>query len=77
MDDHLKADFQRSINDAVKQMKIDLKSTSGQMPITKLATLLKLVASGAMKEVEEPADLLQLSMETTATANAAVATGLD
>ena len=77
MGDLSKVDFQRSINDAVKQMKIDLTSKSDQTPIGTLNSLLKLMASGAMKEVGEHADLLAESMATTATANAAAVTSLE
>ena len=58
-------------------MKIDLTSKSDQIPISKLTSLLKLIASGAMKEVEEQADRLTESMTTTATANAAVVANLE
>ena len=63
---------------AAAQLKIDLKSKADQISIPKLNTLLKLMASGAMKEaeLEECTDLLEASMTTTATANKAVVTSL-
>ena len=76
MGDLSKIDFQRSFKEAASKLKIDLTSRSDQIPISKLNSLLKLMASGTMKEVEEQTDLLTESMTTTATANAAVVTNL-
>ena len=46
-------DFQQSFKEAAKQLKIDRSlSKSDQIPIPKLNALLKLIATGAMKEVE-------------------------
>ena len=76
MGDQSSIDFQRSFKEAAKQLKIDLGSKPDQMPISKLGTLLKLMATGAMKEVEECTDLLEASMTTTAEANKAVVASL-
>ena len=48
---------------------MNLKSKADQIPIAKLNTLLKLMASGDMKEVEECTDLLEESMTTSTTAS--------
>ena len=79
MGDLSQIDFQRGFKAAAiaTQLKIDLSSKSDQIPISKLNTLLKLMASGALKEVDEKADLLSESMTTTATANKAVVTSLN
>ena len=69
-------DFQQTFQAAAAQLKIDLKSKSDHVPIPKLNDILKLMASGAMKEVEECTDLLAASMMTTATANNAAVTSL-
>ena len=69
-------DFQDAIKEATKELKTNLKSKSDQIPISKLNALLKLVATGAMKEVEAKTKMLKESIETTATANAAVVTDL-
>ena len=66
MGDLSKIDFQRSFKEAASKLKIDLTSRSDQIPISKLNCLLKLMASGTMKEVEEQTDLLTESMTTTA-----------
>ena len=76
MGDLSSMDSRQRFKEAAKQMKIDLTSKPDQMPISELNVLLKLMASGAMKEVEECTDLLEASMPTTATANKAVVTGL-
>ena len=68
MGDLSSIDFQQSFEEAAKQLKINLSSKSDQIPIPKLNALLKLMATGAMKEVEECTDLLEASMTTTATA---------
>jgi hypothetical protein len=77
MGDLSSIDFQRSFKEAAKQLKIDLGSKSDQIPISKLNTLLKLMATGAMKEVEECTDLLEASITTTAEANKSIATSLN
>ena len=79
MGDLSQIDFQRGFKAAAHQLKIDLTSKLDQIPISKLNTLLKLVASGALKEVEEHTDLLTESMATTAgaTANKVVVTSLN
>ena len=74
MGDLSSIDFQQSFEEAATQLKINLSSKSDQIPIPKLNALLKLMATGAMKEVEECTDLLEASMTTTAEANKAVAT---
>ena len=70
-------EFQKGFKEAASKLKIDLTSKSDQIPISKLNFLLKLMASGAMKEVEKHTDLLEVSMTTTATANKAVVTSLN
>ena len=69
-------DFQQTFQAAAAQLKIDLKSKPDQTPTPKLNALLKLMASGAIKEVEECTDLLEASMTTTDTANKAGVTCL-
>ena len=69
MGDLSSIDFQEKFKEAAKQLKIDLTSKSDQIPIPKLNALLKLMATGAMKEVEQHTDLLEASMTTTAEAN--------
>ena len=77
MGDLSSIDFQGNFREAAKTMKIDLDSKSDQIPISKLKTLLKLMATGATKEVEDVTDLLGASMTTTAEANKAVVTNLN
>ena len=77
MGDLSSIDFQQSFEEAATQLKINLSSKSDQIPIPKLNALLKLMATGAMKEVEECTDLLEASMTTTAEANKAVVTSLN
>ena len=52
MGDVSSIDFQQSFEEAAKQLKINLSSKSDQIPIPKLNALLKLMATGAMKEVD-------------------------
>ena len=77
MGDLSSIDFQQSFREAAKQMKIDLGSKSDQIPIPELNTLLKLMATGATKEVEDVTGLLEASLTTTAKANKAVVTSLN
>ena len=70
-------DFTVQFREAAKQMKIDLDSKSDQIPISKLRSLLKVMATGATKQVEDVTDLLGASMTTTAEANKAVVTSLN
>ena len=64
MGDLSSIDFTRSFKEAAKQLKIDLGSKLDQIPISKLNTLLKLMATGATKEVEDVIVLLEASMTT-------------
>ena len=70
-------DFQQTFQAAAAQLKIDLKSKPDQTPTPKLNALLKLMATGAMKEVEQHTDLLEASMTTTAEANKVVVDNLN
>ena len=69
MGDLSKIVFQQTFQAAAAQLQMNLKSKADQMPIAKLNTLLKLMASAAMKEVEECTDLLEESMTTSTTAS--------
>ena len=59
MGDLSSIDFQQSFEEAAKQLKINLSSKSDQIPIPELNSVLNPTATGAMKEVEECADLLE------------------
>ena len=57
MGDLSSIDFQQNFKEAANQLKIDLSSKSDQKSIPTFDALLKLMATGAMKEVEQCTDL--------------------
>ena len=58
MGDVSKIDFQQVFKEAASKLNMDLMSKLDQILILKRSSLLKLMATRAMKEVEEQTDLL-------------------